>query len=116
MTSSSRFPAVLAYIPVIGWLFVLFFQRKNELAIFHVRQSIGLVVFLVGVFLAWAVVAWILAWIPLMAIIGIALFTVVIAAILFGAVALVMGLLNALRNRFTPLPLFGQWANRLPIK
>jgi uncharacterized membrane protein len=107
---------VLAYlIPVIGWLYVFFFQRKNSLAIYHLRQSIGLFLFLVATLVGWAVIAWVLAWIPYMAVVSIALFAIVIAVYVFGIVAWMLGLINALSNRLAPLPLFGQWASRLPI-
>jgi uncharacterized membrane protein len=116
MRGDSRLPAVLAYIPIVGWLYVLVFQRKNLLATYHLRQSIGLVLFLVAAFVAWIVVAWIVAWIPYMAVLSMALFTVVIMALFYGFAVWIMGLMNALRNRLTPLPLFGRWASRLPIK
>jgi uncharacterized membrane protein len=108
---------VLAYlVPVIGWLYVLFFQRKNSLAVYHLKQSIGLFVFLVATTVGWAVVGWALAWIPYMAVLGIALFAIVIAAYFYGVVAWILGLSNALSARRAPLPLFGQWASRLPIR
>jgi uncharacterized membrane protein len=108
---------VLAYlVPVIGWLYVFFFQRKNVLAVYHVRQAIGLVLFLIGVVVGWAVIAWVLAWIPYMAVVSVALFALMIAAYLYGVVLWIMGLINALGNRLAPLPLFGRWANRLPIR
>jgi hypothetical protein len=116
MSKTSRLPAVLAYIPIIGWLYVYFLQRENVSAMFHLRQSIALCLFLIGTVLLWAVVAWLLAWIPFLAILGIALFALVIAAWLFGFVALVLGLVNALRNRLAPLPGLGRWADRLPIR
>jgi uncharacterized membrane protein len=107
---------VVAYlIPIFGWLYVFFFQRKNSLAVYHLKQSIGLVLFLVATIVGWAVVGWALAWIPYMAALSIALFTVVIAAYLYGIVALILGLSNALSARPVPLPLFGQRASRLPI-
>lgn len=116
MNTSDRLPAVLAYIPILGWLYVYLFQRKNTFAVFHLRQGVGLVLFLIGGLLVWAVVAWLVAWIPYMAVVSVALFALVIAVYIYGAVALVMGLLNALRNRLSPLPFFGRWANRLPIR
>ena len=117
MNKSSRLPAVLNYlIPFIGWLYVIFFQRKNSAALYHLRQAIGLVLFLIGVTAGWVVVGWILAWIPYMAVLGIALFAIVIAAYFYGLVAWVLGLINALSDRQTPLPMFGQWAKRLPIR
>lgn len=116
MTKYSPIPAIVAYlIPIVGWLYVYVFQRTNALAIYHLRQSIGLVLFLIGSFLAWIVVGWLLAWIPYMAVFSVALFAVVIAAYIFGAVAWLMGMINAAKNVATPLPIFGEWANRLPI-
>jgi uncharacterized membrane protein len=116
MNTSARFPAVVAYIPIIGWLYVFFFQRKNAFAIFHLRQGIGLVLFLIGALVGWAVAAWVLTWIPYMAVIAVSLFSLVILAYLYGLVAWVVGMINAFRNRLVPLPIFGQWANRLPIR
>jgi uncharacterized membrane protein len=116
MNEAARLPAALAYIPVIGWVFVLLFQRKNPLAVFHVRQSIGLVLFLIAALVVWAVIAWLLVWIPFGGVVGAAFFTLVMVAYFYGFVALIMGIINALRNRSTPLPGFGQWANRLPIR
>lgn len=115
MTQYAVFPAVIAYLPILGWLYVYLAERKNALAMFHLRQSIGLVVFLVGIFLAWVVIAYAVALIPYMAVISVALFSIVIAAYFFGAVAWVMGIFNALKQTLTPLPLFGRWAARLPI-
>ncbi|MEO8397997.1 MAG: hypothetical protein ABI700_33695, partial [Chloroflexota bacterium] len=101
---------------IIGWLYVFFAQRKNALALYHLRQSIGLALFLIGALLVWAVVAWLLAWIPYLAIFSAALFTLVILAYLCGAIAWIVGVVRALRSQATPLPFFGNWAARLPIK
>ena len=115
MNRSSRLPAVLAYlVPVIGWFYVLFFHHKNSLAVYHLKQSIGLVFFLVVTTASWIVVGWVIAWIPYMAVLSMALFAIVIVAYLYGIVAWILGLSNALRARMTPLPFFGQWASRLP--
>ncbi len=117
MSRPSRVPAVIVYlIPFLGWLYVYVFQRQNSLAVYHLRQSVGLFLFLVISLVAWAVVAWLLAWIPLMAVLGVGLFTLVIAAYLYGAIAWILGLLNALRGKTVPLPGFGRWASRLPIR
>ena len=117
MNMSSRLPAVLVYLlPVLGWLYVYFFQRKNSLALYHLRQAIGLVVFLVVTLVAWAVVGWLLAWIPYLSILSIALFALVVAVYLYGIVAWLIGIYNALCDRQSPLPLFGRLASRLPIK
>lgn len=115
--SLSRFSAVFAYlIPIIGWIYAFVFQRNNGFVIYHLKQAIGLFLFLIGVLAGWAVIAWILAWIPYMAALSMALFTIVIAAYIYGFVAWIMGMINALNYRLASLPLFGQWASRLPIQ
>ena len=117
MNTSSRLAAVLAYLlPVLGWLYVFFFQRRNSLALYHLRQAIGLVVFLVVTLVGWALVGWLLAWIPYLNILSIALFALVVSAYIYGIVAWLIGIFNALSDRESPLPLFGRWASRLPIK
>jgi uncharacterized membrane protein len=116
MSGHSRFPAIVAYLfPVVGWLYVFAFQRKNTLAMYHLRQVIGLFFFLAGAVAGWAVIAWILAWFPYMGALSVALFTIVMAAFIFGAVAWIVGLIRALSKQVTPLPAFGRWAERLPI-
>ena len=117
MNTSARLSAVLAYLlPVLGWLYVYFFQRKNSLALYHLRQAIGLVVFLIVTVIAWGVVGWLLAWIPYLSVLSIALFALVVSAYLFGIVAWLFGIYYALCDRESPLPLFGRWASHLPIK
>lgn len=107
MTSASRFSALIAYLPVLGWLYVAIFQRKDSYALFHLRQSIGLGVFVILVFLAWAVAAWAIAWIPYAFVLSIALFALVIVALLFVLVIWVRGILNALQGRKASLPMAG---------
>lgn len=114
--TSSRIGAAIAYIPIVGWLYVFGSQRQNSFAIFHLRQSIGLVVFLAAVIVGWVVVTWVLAWIPYAFLFGIALFALVMVAVFSGVVILLLGLKNALGARQAVLPVFGEWANRLPIR
>ncbi len=116
MNQRSRIIAACAYfIPLLGWLYIFFLQRKNQLAVYHLKQSIGLVLFLFAVTLGWMVVGWVIAWIPYGAVLSIALFALVVAAYLYGSAAWLMGLINALRARTISLPLFGEWADHLPI-
>ena len=115
MENSQRISAVIAYIPVIGWLYVLFAQRKNEFALFHLRQSIGLVIGLVVSVLVWGVVAWVLSWIPFGDVIGIALFTLVISVWIVAVITMVIGLVNAARGRKNQLPFFGGFAKWIPL-
>jgi uncharacterized membrane protein len=116
MDQRSRIVAMGAYlIPLFGWLYIFLFARKNVLALYHLKQSIGLVLFLCAITVGWVVVGWILAWIPYMSVLSIALFALVVAAYLYGLIIWLMGLSNAFRAQTVPLPLFGEWASRLPI-
>jgi hypothetical protein len=115
MSTAERLSAALAYIPVIGWLYVLATQRNNRLAIFHLRQSIGLVLFLLTIFTAWALVTFVISQVSYGFLIGNALFALVLGAFIYGAIALVAGIVGASRGRPTVLPIFGRRALRLPI-
>jgi uncharacterized membrane protein len=116
MGELSRLSAAAAYVPMVGWLYVVLFQRQNPLVMYHLRQSIGLCLFLLFSLLGWAVVAWFLAWLPYLSALSVGLFTIVMVAYLFGAVAWLLGVINALRQKASPLPGFGRWAERLPIR
>jgi hypothetical protein len=61
------------------------------------------------------VVAWLIAWIQYMAFLSMALFSIVIAVYIFGVVAWVGGIINALNYRAAILPGFGAWAATLPL-
>jgi len=115
MESSDRFSAFLAYIPVIGWIYVLLAKRKDTFPMFHVRQSIGLFIFLAVTFVIWVVLTWILAWIPYGFMVGVAFFTTAITAFIFGIVAWVMGIIHALNGRMELLPYFGKMANSIRL-
>ena len=116
MDTSSRFSAVLSYVPVIGWLYVLLLQRQNAFARFHVRQAIGLILFLIGVFAGWAVITWVLSFVlPFGFLVGNALFALVVAAGIYGVFAWIIGIINASQGRAAMLPVFGRRASQLPI-
>jgi uncharacterized membrane protein len=115
MSTSERISAAVGYIPVIGWIYAYFFQRKNELVMFHLKQSISLFLDLIVVLLLWAVVGWVLTWIPYGNVVAITLFTVVMLAFFVGFIAWVIGIANALRGLLKDLPLFNTWVKRLPI-
>ncbi len=114
MSTSQRILAFLAYLLfVIGWLIVLLFGRRSRFAVYHMKQSIALVLFLVAVAVGWAVLTWLTAWVPFLFIVGASSFSIVIAAAVFGVVAWILGMRNALGARMRPLPVVGVWAKRL---
>lgn len=116
MDRSQRWMGFIAYfLPVIGWIYLGFFQKKNQFARFHMRQAIGLCLFLLLVIVGWAVLVWLLAWIPYAIVIGIALFSMPVVAFVFCVIAWFIGMSNALRCQVAYLPMIGSYSNRLPI-
>jgi len=116
MKSSDRWLAAIAYLlPVAGWLYLWIFQRKNQFAMFHLRQAAGIILAVILAFLGWAAAGWVLAWIPYVFVISMMLYALVILVFLLAVVAYVAGAVNALRLRRAYSPFFGRWANRLPI-
>jgi uncharacterized membrane protein len=115
MSKSQRILAFLAYLLlVVGWILVLLFGRRSRFAVYHMKQSMALVLFLLAVAAGWAVFTWLSAWISFLFIVGVASFSLVMAAIVFGLVAWIVGMGNALGARMRPLPIVGAWAKRLP--
>jgi uncharacterized membrane protein len=100
---------------VIGWIYLGLFQSKNQFARFHMRQSVGLFLFLILITAAWGMVAWLLAWIPYAFVFGIALFSLPLASYIFGTIAWMIGMINALRCREAYLPVIGSYSSRLPL-
>ena len=117
MRGRSGYLACLAYLlGVIGWLYVLLFQRKDEFAVYHAKQSMAITLSALIAPVAWVVSAWIIAWIPSVGpIVSVALFSFVIMMYLALLVAWVMGIAYALRGRMRPVPFVGRWGERLPI-
>jgi uncharacterized membrane protein len=115
VSTSQRILAFLAYLLfVIGWLIVLIFGRRSRFAVYHMKQSIALALFLAAVVVGWGVLAWLTAWLPFLFILGVSAFSIVIAAAIFGVITWILGMRNALGARMVPLPIVGAWAKRLP--
>jgi uncharacterized membrane protein len=116
MNTSQRFPAFLAYfLPVIGWIYLALFHGRNKFARFHLRQSVGLFLFLILITVAWGILTWVLAWIPYAFILGIALFSLPLVAYIFGMIVWIIGMVNALSDREASLPVIGSYSDRLPF-
>ena len=116
MSTNARIVAAIAYVPLLGWLLAPLLGRGNAFTRFHLRQSVGLIGFLLVVGLGWALVSFVVSLlIPYGFLIANALFSLVIAVLIFTVVVWVGGLLNAVRGRVALLPSFGATANRLPL-
>lgn len=117
MNKPKRYLAFLAYLlSFIGGLYVLFFHREKEFARYHAKQSLGLAITAIGVPVVWGLIAWVVSWIPLVGpIIAASLFSLVILAYLALLVFWLVGMVYALRAARRPLPVIGEWAQRLPL-
>lgn len=116
MNSSQRYTAFISYLlPVVGWFYAIFFHRKEPFVVFHTRQAIGLCLFLLFMLVAWGAIGYVLAMIPYGVIFSMALFSLVIVAFFIGLVIWIMGMANALRGKVTLLPIFGRYANSIPL-
>ncbi len=113
----SRIDAFLSYLLVlIGSAYVLIFNRRDNFARYHANQSLGLLLFCVGVFGGWVVIAWVVALIPVAGpALAVSLFALVIAAWIFAVVAWINGMVNALNGVVSPLPMIGRWIEGLPF-
>jgi uncharacterized membrane protein len=113
--SSQRIAAVLVYlIPVLGWLYVLLFMRRQPYVLFHACQAMALTLIAVLAPAAWAVAGWALAWIPFFGPITAAgSFALVIGAYVALVAAWIGGLSNALSDQAKAAPLYGGWGIRL---
>ncbi len=115
MSTSQRTLAFLAYLlSPVGCLIVVLFGQHDRFAVYHMKQSLALLLFLVGVTITWAVLTWLSVWGPLLFGFMMAAFSVVLAAYVFALVLWVLGMANALRARTSPLPIIGGWGTRLP--
>ena len=115
--SKQRVLAFLAYLlGVLGGLYVLLFERKDRLAVYHAKQSLVLTLVAIGSLVIWLLGSWVVSWIPLAGpLIAAAVFSQVILIGVFVVVAWVMGMIYALQSRMQPLPLVGRWAERIPF-
>ncbi len=100
--------AALSYLlPVIGPVIALLFGR-GRLATWHALQSLLLTLILIATCLIWAVLAWLLNWIPVLGTIsGVMLFAVVPLVGFAALIAHGAGVVLALHARYDFVPIFG---------
>ena len=92
-SSNAQLIAVLSYITIIGWIiaFILYQNDKSELAIYHLRQSLGIVIL--------SIVGWVVFWIPILGWL----------AAIFLFVLWLMGLIYAAQGEARPVPVLGNF-------
>jgi uncharacterized membrane protein len=99
----------LAYLfSIPGAAVVLLVRRGDPFATYHARQSLAIGAAAVAVPLVWAVVAWVVTWIPLAGpVMGVSTFALVLAAYVALGFSALVGMVYALRGRLRPVPLVG---------
>jgi uncharacterized membrane protein len=112
--TAPRLLAFVAYLlPIIGPLFILLFSRRNLFALYHAYQSLAIVAGAIVVPLLWLIVSWAISWVPLAgAVVGVALFALVISTWVMVVITWIMGMINALQGNYRRLPVFGQWGEK----
>jgi uncharacterized membrane protein len=105
----SRYSAFFAYLlSVVGAVFVLLFRRDDQFAVYHAKQSLGLIVLAVVILVAWGVAGWVISWIPFIGFIfAIAAFALVIAGYITLVISWIVGMRYALNGQVQPLPMVG---------
>jgi uncharacterized membrane protein len=107
VSASSRYLALLSYLLSLpGALLVLLLRRSDPFAAYHARQSLQLALAALITPLLWAILAWALAWIPLVGpMLGVILFSLVLAVYAGLALSWIAGMVFALRGSARPVPL-----------
>ena len=118
MENPNRLLAFLCYlIPIVGSAFVFVFDRRNLFALYHACQAFVMALFAVLLPVVWLLGSWALAWVPLAGpTLAAATFSIVMAGYATLAILTVVGMVNALRARMTPLFLVGRWGERLFVR
>lgn len=116
MSRSSRYLACISYLLSLpGALFVLLARRDDLFAVYHARQSLRLAAVALLAPVAWAVAAWVLAWIPLVGgMLGIILFALLLAVYVGVLISWIAGMIYSLKGQVRPMPLFGARTRRRP--
>lgn len=116
METTNRIPAFLAYfLLIVGCLYVFIFQRQDEFAMYHAKQSLLIMLTALVTPVVWAIATWLISWLPFGFVLAVALFTLVIATYIYLAVLWLVGIIYVSQTKTKPLPIIGDWAKWIPI-
>ena len=89
--------SVISYFAVVGWLlgYILNSEQKNEMAAFHLRQSLGIYLLFLG--------SSMIAWIPILG------WIVGAVGIMLSVVFWIIGFVAALKEETTVVPILGDY-------
>lgn len=99
--------AIVAYLTLIGFIIALIMHSSNKTQIgaYHLRQSLGLMISFIVVWIGMMIVGMILAFIPVIGWITATLLWLAFAGAMIGL--MVMGVIAAVNGQQKPLPLVG---------
>jgi uncharacterized membrane protein len=112
----NRMLAFLSYLlPFVGSIVAIATDRKNAYALYHACQALAMYLAAVLLPIAWLVVAWLAAWVPLAgATFSIASFALVIVGYVTLALLWLSGLANVLRSeQLKQLFIVGKWGEKI---
>lgn len=107
---------ILAYITLIGFIIALVLNQNKEgeekkFGAFHLRQALGLIIFAIGIFIAFAILSTILLMISISLVSIISLLSMLIW---LGFLALlIIGIINAANGTYKEIPLIGQFSTKM---
>ena len=104
--------AILAYCTLIGFIIaiVMFGNNKTKLGSYHLKQVLGFLICGIGLWIAYAILTAILAFIPF---IGWILIPIVGLCVWVGFLVLwIMGLMNAVNGQMKPIPVIGKYSEK----
>jgi uncharacterized membrane protein len=110
----NRLLALIAYlVPLLGSVLLIGVQRGSSFILYHACQALAWLLGAAVVPVVWGGLGWLVAWVPLLGpVLAMFGFSLVIAAYIILSIAWVLGVVNVLRGRMNPLPLFGGWGER----
>lgn len=99
--------AIVSYLTLIGFIIALIMHSSNKTQIgaYHLRQSLGLMISFIVVWIGMMIVGMILAFIPVIGWITATLLWLAFAGAMIGL--MVMGVIAAVNGQQKPLPLVG---------
>ena len=101
--------ALLAYLlPVLGPAYILALRKEDSFSRYHAMQSLSIVAALILAPAVWIVFSWLISLLPFGGVVAAYIFALVVAVYLAVVVAWVVGIVNALRARRSPVPFFGR--------
>ena len=106
--------AIIAYLlGIIGFLIVLLAKKDNKFAMYHAKQALVLCVAAIAGYIVVMIVSLILVFIPA---IGPILSTLLwLALVIVVIYMVVLGIINAVNLKETPLPYIGEYAEKIKI-